>query len=100
MFAIVEADMSTSPSAPRCSRSADSGALVSENGTDAASLISCLRCDLTRIYRSAARRKLKSHQSPHYETTRTYLALNILAAPRGRDRACASRLRLTSSAAW
>src|SRR5580704_8195038 len=68
MFAIVEADMSTSPSAPRCSRSADSGALVSENGTDAASLISRLRCDLTRIYRSGARRKHMSHQSPHYGT--------------------------------
>jgi hypothetical protein len=39
MFAIVEADMSTSPSAPRCRRSGDSGALVSENGTDPASLI-------------------------------------------------------------
>src|SRR5271166_5108878 len=38
MFAIVEADMSTRLSAPRCSRSGDSGALVSENGTDAASL--------------------------------------------------------------
>jgi hypothetical protein len=34
MFAMVEADMSTSLSAPRCSRSGDSGALVSENGTD------------------------------------------------------------------
>src|SRR3984885_5658371 len=40
MFAIVEAEMSTRPRAPRCSRSADSGALVSENGTRAASLIS------------------------------------------------------------
>src|SRR6185312_13428472 len=34
MFAMVEADMSTSLSAPRCSRSGASGALVSENGTD------------------------------------------------------------------
>src|ERR1700691_4774148 len=39
MFAIVEAEMSTRLSAPRCSRSGDSGALVSENGTDAASLM-------------------------------------------------------------
>ncbi len=39
MFAIVEAEMSTSRSAPRCSRSGDSGDLVSEKGTDAASLI-------------------------------------------------------------
>src|ERR1700733_451902 len=39
MFAIVEAEMSTKPSAPLCSRSGDSGALVSENGTDAASLM-------------------------------------------------------------
>ena len=40
MLAIVEAEMSTNPSAPRCSRSADSGALVSVNGTEAASLMS------------------------------------------------------------
>jgi hypothetical protein len=42
MFAIVEAEMSTSLSAPRFSRSADSGAFVSENGT-AASLIATSR---------------------------------------------------------
>ena len=40
MFAIVEAEMSTRLSAPRCSRSADSGALVSENGVEAISLMS------------------------------------------------------------
>src|SRR5271165_1868998 len=34
MFAMVEAEMSTRLSAPRCSRSGASGALVSENGTD------------------------------------------------------------------
>src|ERR1700759_777751 len=39
MLAIVEAEMSTSLSAPRFSRSGASGALVSEYGTDAASLI-------------------------------------------------------------
>src|ERR1700741_3920591 len=39
MFAIVEAEMSTSLSAPRCSRSGASGALDFENRTDAASLI-------------------------------------------------------------
>ena len=39
MLAIVEAEMSTSPSAPRCSRSGASGALVSENGMRAASLM-------------------------------------------------------------
>src|SRR5215469_2600009 len=39
MFAIVDAEMSTSPRAPRCSRSADSGAFVSVNGTCAASLM-------------------------------------------------------------
>src|ERR1700748_1820019 len=39
MFAIVEAEMSTSLSAPRRSRSGASGALDSENGPDAASLI-------------------------------------------------------------
>ena len=33
MFAIVEAEMSTRPRAPRCRRSADSGAFVSLNGT-------------------------------------------------------------------
>src|ERR1700722_5539896 len=38
MLAIVDAAISTRPSAPRCRRSADSGAFVSENGT-AASLI-------------------------------------------------------------
>ena len=43
MFAIVEAEMSTSRSAPRCSRSGDSGALVSEYGTDAASLMVSLQ---------------------------------------------------------
>ena len=37
--AIVEAEMSTRPRAPRCNRSADSGAFVSVNGTLAASLI-------------------------------------------------------------
>src|SRR6266702_493386 len=40
MLAIVEAEISTSRSAPRCSRSGDSGALVSENGMGAASLMS------------------------------------------------------------
>ena len=40
MFAIVEAEMSTRLSAPRCNRSADSGALVSENGVEAISLMS------------------------------------------------------------
>ena len=40
MFAIVDAEMSTRLSAPRCSRSADSGALVSENGVEAISLMS------------------------------------------------------------
>src|SRR5215472_18638240 len=40
MLAIVDAEMSISPSAPRCSRSGASGALVSENGTEAASLMS------------------------------------------------------------
>src|SRR5580704_7375642 len=40
MLAIVEAEMSTSRSAPRCSRSGDSGVLVSENGMGAASLMS------------------------------------------------------------
>ena len=39
MFAIVEAEMSTSRNAPLLSRSGDSGALVSENGMDAASLM-------------------------------------------------------------
>src|SRR6516225_2506168 len=42
MFAIVDAEMSTSPSAPRCRRSAASGAFVSVNGTCAASLMSSL----------------------------------------------------------
>ena len=41
MLAIVEAEMSISRSAPRCSLSGASGALVSENGTEAASLM-CL----------------------------------------------------------
>ena len=45
MFAIVEAEMSISRSAPLCSRSGDSGALVSENGTDAASLMRTLLDD-------------------------------------------------------
>src|ERR1700684_1432407 len=40
MLAIVEAEMSTSRGAPRCSRSGDSGDLVSENGMGAASLMS------------------------------------------------------------
>src|ERR1022692_3364544 len=40
IFAIVDAEISISPSAPRCSRSGDCGALVSENGTAAASLMS------------------------------------------------------------
>src|SRR5712664_339379 len=40
MLAIVEAEMSTSRSAPRCSLSGASGALVSENGIGAASLMS------------------------------------------------------------
>ena len=44
MFAIVDAEMSISFSAPRCRRSGDSGALVSENGTDAASLMFPPRC--------------------------------------------------------
>src|ERR1700735_4324999 len=39
MYAIVEAEISTRLSAPRLSRAGGSGALVSENGTDAASLI-------------------------------------------------------------
>src|SRR5690242_2956302 len=39
MLAIVEAEMSTRPSAPRFSRSAGWGTLVSENGTEAASLM-------------------------------------------------------------
>src|ERR1700738_788498 len=39
MFAIVEAEMSIRLSAPRCSRSGDSGAFVSVNGTCAASLM-------------------------------------------------------------
>jgi hypothetical protein len=43
MFAIVDAEMSISRSAPRCSRSGASGALVSENGTEAASLMSTPR---------------------------------------------------------
>src|SRR5260370_32786934 len=42
MLAIVDAEMSISPRAPRCSRSADSGAFVSVNGTCAASLIRSL----------------------------------------------------------
>src|SRR5215472_6865678 len=41
MLAMVEAEMSIKPSAPRCNRSGASGAFVSENGADAASLI-CL----------------------------------------------------------
>jgi hypothetical protein len=45
MFAIVEAEMSISRSAPLCRRSGDSVALVSENGTDAASLIRTLLDD-------------------------------------------------------
>ena len=39
MLAIVEAEMSTRPRAPRCRRSADSGDFVSVNGTRAASLM-------------------------------------------------------------
>ena len=42
MFAIVDAEMSISLSAPRCSRSADSGAFVSVNGTCGASLMCTL----------------------------------------------------------
>ena len=42
MLAIVDAEMSTSLSAPRCSRSADSGAFVSVNGTCGASLMCTL----------------------------------------------------------
>jgi len=42
MFAIVDAEMSISLRAPLCSRSGDSGALVSVNGTRAASLICTL----------------------------------------------------------
>src|SRR5579859_1226391 len=42
MLAIVEAEMSIRLRAPRFSRSADSGAFVSENGTCAASLICSL----------------------------------------------------------
>src|ERR1700760_421420 len=41
MFAIVDAAMSTSPSAPRCSRSGDSGDLVSVNGPGAADSLIC-----------------------------------------------------------
>src|SRR6266567_791204 len=44
MLAIVEAEISTRPSAPRCNRSALSGALVSVKGTDDASLISAPLC--------------------------------------------------------
>src|SRR5260221_3665561 len=40
MLAMVDAEMSIRLSAPRCSRSALSGALVSVNGTGAASLMS------------------------------------------------------------
>src|SRR5216683_1940588 len=40
MFAIVDAEMSTRLRAPRCSRSGASGALVSENGVEAVSLMS------------------------------------------------------------
>src|SRR3974390_1659616 len=42
MFAIVEAEMSIRPRAPRCNRSADSGAFVSVNGPCAASLMRSL----------------------------------------------------------
>src|SRR5439155_22685139 len=52
MLAIVDAEMSTSPRAPRCSRSADTGAFVSVNGTCTASLMraspSSGRCRLAR----------------------------------------------------
>jgi hypothetical protein len=70
-LAIVDAEMSISRSAPLWSRSGDSGALVSENGTDAASLIrarssvTAMRelCDIELL-------KRKGHRGIDYRKTR------------------------------
>src|SRR6202046_3371356 len=72
MFAIVEAEMSNSLSAPRLSRSGDSGALVSENGMDAASLMrtprwrseSAFADALCFLIRSQARSSCHSRRVP------------------------------------
>src|ERR1700679_1465993 len=72
MFAIVEAEMSTSLSAPRLSRSGDSGALVFENGMDAASLMrtprwrseSAFADALCFLIRSQARSSCHSRRVP------------------------------------
>src|SRR6202041_1178503 len=78
MFAIVEAEMSTKLSAPRCSRSGDSGALVSENGTDAASLMrtprwrseSAFADALYLLIRSQARSLVSLPESSHSRNAR------------------------------